>query len=66
MMNIHTTQNLNSLVQYRQSTNHVSSRDFRLKNYSEQLLMPKLSAETDFMSNPVSFKGKGEAIKNGK
>ena len=65
-MNIHTTQNLNSLVQYRQSTNHVSSRDFRLKNYSEQLLMPKLSAETDFMSNPVSFKGKGEAIKNGK
>lgn len=58
-MKIHTTQNLNSLVQRNQlSTNYVSSKDFRLKNYSEQMLMPKLSADKESSeSTSVSFKG---------
>jgi len=45
-MKIHTTQDLNTLVQKKnqQTTNSVS-KEFRLKNYSEQMLMPKLSAE---------------------
>ncbi len=46
-MKIHTTQNLKSMVQTtQQPTNYVSSKDFRLKNYSEQMLLPKLSAES--------------------
>ena len=58
-MKIHTTQNLNSLVQNNQlTTNNVSSKDFRLKNYSEQMLMPKLSAESaDVYSSSISFRG---------
>lgn len=57
MMKIHTTQNLNSLVQLNQlSSNNVSSRDFRLKNYSEQMQMPKLSAENvGLSSSSVTF-----------
>ena len=57
-MNIHTTtQDLKSLVQPNQlSTNNVSSKDFRLKNYSEQMLMPKLSVgKADFYSSSISF-----------
>lgn len=60
-MNIHTTtQDLNSLVHRNQlsSTSSVSSKDFRLKNYSEQMLMPKVAAESaDFYSSAISFKG---------
>ena len=57
MMKIHTTQNLNSLVQHnQQTTNNVSSKDFRIKNYSEQMLMPKVAAEkSDFYSSSISF-----------
>ena len=60
-MKIHTTQNLNSLVQLnQQSTNYVSSKDFRLKNYSEQMLMPKISAESaDLDRTSISFQGFG-------
>ncbi len=69
-MNIHTTtQDLKSLVQPHQlSTNYVSSKDFRLKNYSEQMLMPKLSAEkADFYSSSISFGAKmPKNLKNGK
>ena len=67
-MKIHTTQDLNSLVQLNQlSTNNVSSKDFRLKNYSEQMLMPKLSAESaGFNGSTVSFKQKAPAVKSGK
>ena len=54
-MKIHTTQNLDSLVQNRQSTNYVSSKDFRLKNYSEQVLMPKLMEEIEAQTGYVSF-----------
>ena len=57
-MNIHTTtQDLKSLVQPNQlSTNNVSSKDFRLKNYSEQMLMPKLSVgKADCYSSSISF-----------
>ena len=57
-MKIHKTQNLNSLVQLNQQStnNNVSSKDFRLKNYSEQMLMPKLLAESaDFGSTSISF-----------
>ena len=59
-MKIHTTQNLNSLVQLNQQpTNNASSKDFRLKNYSEQMLMPKLSAEkADFYGSSISFGAK--------
>ena len=59
-MKIHTTtQDLNLLVQQdQQATNNVSSKGFRLKNYSEQMLMPKLSAESaDYYSSSISFKG---------
>ena len=66
-MNIHTTtQDLKSLVQPNQlSTNNVSSKDFRLKNYSEQMLMPKLAAEkADFYSSSISFGAKN--LKDGK
>ena len=60
-MKIHTTQDLNSLVQLNQlTTNNVSSKDFRLKNYSEQMLMPKVSAEkVDFYNSSITF-GKGK------
>ena len=67
-MNIHTTtQDLNSLVHRNQlsSTNNVSSKDFRIKNYSEQMLMPKVAAENaDFYSSSISFKAKN--LKDGK
>ncbi len=62
-MKIHTTQDLNSLVQLNQlsTNNNISSRDFRLKNYSEQVLMPKLSADkVDSDSMSVSFQGFGK------
>ena len=61
MMKIHTTQDLNSLVQLNQlTTNNVSSKDFRLKNYSEQMLMPRVSAEkADYYSTSISFCAKG-------
>ena len=65
MMKIHTTQNLNSLVQLnQQSTNYVSSKDFRLKNYSEQMLLPKISAEgASKGGTSISFEGsKNKAI----
>ena len=69
-MKIHTTtQDLNSLVhKNQQTTNNVSSRDFRLKNYSEQMLMPKISAESaDFYSTSISFCAKlPKNVKNGK
>ena len=67
-MNIHTTtQNLNSLVQLNQlSTKNVSSKDFRLKNYSEQLLMPKLSAENARVNNSSISFGKGPRSKDAK
>jgi len=61
VMKIHTTQNLNSLVQLNQlSANNVSSKDFRLKNYSEQMLMPELSAERAelYGLSSVTFTGK--------
>ena len=60
-MKIHKTQNLNSLVQLnQQTTNYVSSKDFRL-NYSEQMLMPKLLAESDnIQKTSVSFQGFGK------
>lgn len=64
-MKVHTTQNLNSLVQYRQSAN-MSSRDFRLKNYSEKLPLPYYAAENNVFSDSMSFKGKGNAIKDAK
>ena len=56
-MKIHTTQNLNSLVQLNQlSSNNVSSRDFRLKNYSEQMPTPDLPAErAELYGSSVSF-----------
>ena len=62
-MKIHKTQNLNSLVQLnQQSANNVSSKDFRLKNYSEQMLMPKLSAESaELYGSSVSF-GKSKTV----
>ena len=65
-MKIHTTQDLNSLVQNNQSTNGVSSKGFRLKNYSEQMLMPKLSAESaDLYSSSISFgRGKKATVKD--
>lgn len=66
-MKIHTTQDLNSLVQLHQQTTNSVSKDFRLKNYSEQMLMPKLSAESaDFYSSSITFGAKGSTIKNGK
>ena len=67
-MKIHKTQNLNSLVQFnQQTTNNVSSKDFRLKNYSEQMLMPKLSADyADFYSSSISFKAKKPTVKDAK
>ena len=68
-MKIHaTTQDLNSLVQLnQQTTNNVSSKGFRLKNYSEQMLMPKLSAESaDFYSSSISFEGKKPSVKDAK
>jgi len=68
-MKIHTTQNLNSLVQKKdqQTTNSVS-KDFRLKNYSEQMLMPRLSAEkVELCSSSVSFgKKMPKNLKDGK
>jgi len=67
-MKIHTTQDLNSLVQLNQlsSINNVSSKDFRLKNYSEQMLMPKVSAESaDFYSSSISF-GRKPAVRDAK
>lgn len=64
MMNIHTTQNLNSLVQYRQSTSNMSSRDFRSKIYSEQ--MPFLVEKVNTSESSVSFMGKGSAVKDTK
>lgn len=71
MMKIHTTQNLNSLVQNNQlTTNNVSSKDFRLKNYSEQMLMPKVTAESaDYYSTSISFGkmfGKKPSLKDAK
>lgn len=68
-MKIHKTQNLNSLVQLnQQSTNSVSSKDFRIKNYSEQMLMPRLAAEkADYYSSSVSFGAKmPKNLKDGK
>lgn len=68
-MKIHTTQNLNSLVQHnQQTTNNVSSKDFRIKNYSEQMLMPKVAAEkSDYFNSSISFgSGKKPTIKNAK
>ena len=69
-MNIHTTtQDLKSLVQPNQlSTNYVSSKDFRLKNYSEQMLMPKVAAEkADYYSSSISFGAKlPKNLKDGK
>ena len=67
-MNIHTTtQDLKSLVHNHQlsSTNNVSSKEFRIKNYSEQMLMPKVAAEkADAFDSSISFKAKN--LKNGK
>ncbi len=60
-MKIHTTQDLNSSVHLNQlSANSVPSKDFRIKNYSEQMLMPKLSAEKAdlYSSGNISFKSK--------
>ncbi len=57
-MKIHTTQNLNSLVQNQQSTNRVSAEEFRLKNYSEQLQVPGLSAVMRNQGDNISFEGK--------
>ena len=61
-MNIHTTtQDLKSLVHNQQlsSTNNVSSKEFRIKNYSEQMLMPKLAAEkADTFDSSISFRAK--------
>ena len=67
-MKIHKTQNLNSLVQTnQQTTNNSVSKDFRLKNFSEQMLMPKLSAESaDFYSSSITFGKKVPNIKEGK
>lgn len=63
-MKIHTTQNLNSLVQNQPSTINVSSRDFRSKVYSEQ--MPELSANADYYSSSVSFGKKKPSLKDTK
>ena len=68
-MKIHTTtQDLNLLVQQnQQTTNSVSSKGFRLKNYSEQMLMPKLSAESaDFYSLSISFGKKRPTVNEAK
>ena len=67
-MKIHTTQDLNSLVQLNQlSTNNVSSKDFRLKNYSEQMLMPKVSAESaDYYGSSISFGKRKPAVRDAK
>ena len=67
-MKIHTTQNLNSLVQRNQQSTDNVSKDFRLKNYSEQMLMPKMSAEkADFYSSSISFGAKlPKNLKDGK
>lgn len=68
-MKIHTTQNLNSLVQHnQQTTNNVSSKDFRIKNYSEQMLMPKVAAEkSDNFNSSISFgKKMPKNLKDGK
>ena len=67
-MNIHTTtQDLKSLVHINQlsSTNNVSSKEFRIKSYSEQMLMPKLAAEkADSFDSSISFKAKN--LRDGK
>lgn len=63
MMKIHTTQDLNSLVQYRHSTNN---KDFRF-NYQQQV-MPNLSQSASG-EIPVAFKGlwnKKPSVKDGK
>jgi len=56
-MKIHTTQNLNSLVQLnQQTTNSVSSKDFRLKNYSELVSKQEQSAESlSMQSSEITF-----------
>ncbi len=68
-MKIHTTQDLNTLVQNKnqQTTNSVS-KDFRLKNYSEQMLMPRLSADkAELYGSSISFGKKlPKNLKDGK
>ncbi len=62
-MMIHTTQNLNSLVQYHKST---SNKDFRF-NYQQQA-MP-ISRQSELIENSIAFKGfwnKKPNVKDGK
>lgn len=63
-MKIHTTQNLTSFGRM-QSTNNVDIPEIRL-NYSEQMRMAQLSAEPDSNKDMVSFRGKGNPVKDGK
>ena len=63
-MKIHTTQNLNSLPDY-QSTNNVLLKDFRLKNYSEQMPLYEAGLHSDAYYSSVSF-GKGPSAKDAK
>ncbi len=61
-MKIHTTQNLNSLVQDRHSTNYLSSRDFRF-NHSEQMPAPIEAGQNLYLP---AFKNKKSAAGCGK
>lgn len=63
-MKIHTTQNLTSFGRM-QSTNNVDIPEIRL-NYSEQMRLSQLLAEPDLNKDMVSFRGKGNPVKDGK
>ena len=63
-MKIHTTQNLSSLVQNQQTTNSVSSKDLRTEQYSEKMLVPNLSANSNVHGVTVTFGKKQPNMKD--
>ena len=66
-MKIHTTQNLTSIRRNPDSTNSavIPNDEIRL-NYSEQMRLSHLLAEPDSNKDTVSFRGKGNPVKDGK
>ena len=67
MMKIHTTQNLNSMGRKQQSTNNVTIPNDEIRlNYSEQMRLKQSWNDTNSYANIVSFKGKGNAVKDSK
>ena len=66
-MKIHTTQNLTSIRRNQDSTNSavIPNDEIRL-NYSEQMRLSHLLAEPDSNKDTVSFRGKGNPVKDGK